>query len=104
MAKIQTPAAALGSLLVLTLPALSCSPQPPSATSAPPSVLGLDGTYLEAVRARMEGGDRALESAVQSLRRDAERALALAPMSVMDKAVVPPSGDKHDYMSQAPYW
>jgi hypothetical protein len=22
----------------------------------------------------------------------------------MDKAVTPPSGDKHDYMSQAPYW
>ena len=22
----------------------------------------------------------------------------------MDKTVVPPSGDKHDYMSQAPYW
>jgi len=104
MVKIQTPAAVLGSLLVLTLPPLSCSPQPPSATSAPPSGLGLDGTYLEAVRARIEGGDRALESAVQSLRRDAEKALALAPMSVMDKAVVPPSGDKHDYMSQAPYW
>ena len=67
-------------------------------------MLGLDRTYLEAVRARMESGDRALDSAVQSLRRDAEKALALAPMSVMDKAVVPPSGDKHDYMSQAPYW
>ena len=25
-------------------------------------------------------------------------------MSVMDKEVTPPSGDKHDYMSQAPYW
>ncbi|MBL7815742.1 MAG: alginate lyase family protein [Saprospiraceae bacterium] len=24
--------------------------------------------------------------------------------SVMDKTIVPPSGDKHDYMSQAPYW
>ncbi|TFK32391.1 alginate lyase-domain-containing protein [Crucibulum laeve] len=26
------------------------------------------------------------------------------PWSVMDKAVLPPSGDKHDYMSWAPYW
>lgn len=26
------------------------------------------------------------------------------PDSVMDKDVVPPSGDKHDYMSQGPYW
>ena len=22
----------------------------------------------------------------------------------MDKTITPPSGDKHDYMSQAPYW
>ncbi|KAF8177692.1 chondroitin AC/alginate lyase [Pholiota molesta] len=26
------------------------------------------------------------------------------PWSVMDKAVTPPSGNKHDYMSWAPYW
>ncbi len=25
-------------------------------------------------------------------------------MSVMDKTITPPSGDRHDYMSQAPYW
>ena len=25
-------------------------------------------------------------------------------LSVMNKGVAPPSGDKHDYMSQAPYW
>ena len=24
--------------------------------------------------------------------------------SVMDKVQIPPSGDKHDYMSQGPYW
>lgn len=30
--------------------------------------------------------------------------LGKAPRSVMDKGVVPPSGDKHDYMSQGPYW
>ena len=28
----------------------------------------------------------------------------MAPVSVMDKGITPPSGDKHDYMSQAPYW
>ena len=28
----------------------------------------------------------------------------MKPPSVMDKGVTPPSGDKHDYMSQAPYW
>ena len=39
-----------------------------------------------------------------ALIRDANAALGFSPVSVMDKAVTPPSGDKHDYMSQAPYW
>jgi hypothetical protein len=43
-------------------------------------------------------------SADPALIRDAEAALRFAPVSVMDKATTPPSGDKHDYMSQAPYW
>ncbi len=34
----------------------------------------------------------------------ADRDLRLKPMSVTDKSLTPPSGDKHDYMSQAPYW
>jgi hypothetical protein len=38
------------------------------------------------------------------LRRDADAALKQKPVSVMDKPVVPPSGDKHDYMSVGPYW
>jgi Alginate lyase len=35
---------------------------------------------------------------------NADRDLHLKPLSVMDKGITPPSGDKHDYMSQAPYW
>lgn len=34
----------------------------------------------------------------------ADEALSIAPFSVMDKKRTPPSGDKHDYMSQGPYW
>ncbi len=34
----------------------------------------------------------------------ADKAMPEGPFSVMQKAVVPPSGDKHDYMSQAPYF
>ena len=47
---------------------------------------------------RHEGRDFA------TLLEDAAKALAVKPMSVMDKTITPPSGDKHDYMSQAPYW
>src|SRR5262249_14739907 len=35
---------------------------------------------------------------------EADHAMTVGPFSVMDKSVTPPSGDKHDYMSQAPYF
>ena len=35
---------------------------------------------------------------------EAERALAAGPFSVMQKERVPPSGDKHDFLTLAPYW
>jgi hypothetical protein len=38
------------------------------------------------------------------LERDARKALTSGPFSVTSKAATPPSGDKHDYMSQAPYF
>ena len=56
------------------------------------------------VRARAEKGDAAIKAAIATLEEDAKKALAIAPMSVMDKAITPPSGDRHDYVSQAPYW
>ena len=42
--------------------------------------------------------------ALSKLERDAQKALAAGPFSVTTKEVTPPSGDKHDYMSQAPYF
>jgi hypothetical protein len=39
-----------------------------------------------------------------ALLAEAGRALGAGPFSVMDKKLVPPSGDKHDYMSTGPYW
>lgn len=44
------------------------------------------------------------DSARAALLRDAEQALAAGPFSVMDKQRTPPSGDKHDFFSLAPYW
>ena len=49
-------------------------------------------------------GDGSLKATLAALERDAGQALALPARSVMDKTITPPSGDKHDYMSQAPYW
>jgi alginate lyase len=61
--------------------------------------IGLDDVAKKALR-----GDPTLKNPVAALEDDARKALSFAPVSVMDKTITPPSGDKHDYMSQAPYW
>ena len=48
--------------------------------------------------------DESVAKALKKLISDADKALAVVPPSVMQKTKVPPSGDKHDYMSIAPYY
>jgi hypothetical protein len=69
-----------------------------------PRVFVLDGARMEAVRTRLQAGDGDLQPALQQLQRDADQAMTAGPFSVVNKDATPPSGDKHDYMSQAPYW
>ncbi len=69
-----------------------------------PQIFLLDATRLAAVRAAINKGDKDLEPAWEKLQRDAEKARAAGPFSIVNKAVSPPSGNKHDYMSQAPYF
>jgi hypothetical protein len=63
-----------------------------------------DGDHLSSVKARLQGNDVRMKAALAALEQEAANALRMKPVSVMDKGVTPPSGDKHDYMSQAPYW
>ena len=46
----------------------------------------------------------AIAVSAQTIETDARKALTARPLTVVSKQVTPPSGDKHDYMSQAPYW
>jgi hypothetical protein len=55
-------------------------------------------------RRRLAAGDPALRQVLDVLLDSARLALAATPVSVMEKKRVPPSGDKHDYMSLAPYY
>ena len=48
--------------------------------------------------------DESAKKALKKLIADADKAVAVTPPSVMQKTKVPPSGDKHDYMSIAPYY
>lgn len=76
-----------------------------SAVATPsPRVFLLDGDQLEVVRRRVLEGDRSLSAPLARLERDAQKALREGPFSIVNKGVTPPSGDKHDYMSQAPYF
>ena len=69
-----------------------------------PRVWLLDAKQLEVTRQRIREGDKNLAPAWARLERDAQTALRQGPFSIVNKDVVPPSGDKHDYMSQAPYF
>jgi len=72
--------------------------------SAAPRVFLLDAKLLQATRQRVQAEDKTLGPALSKLERDAQKALASGPFSVVTKDATPPSGDKHDYMSQAPYF
>lgn len=97
---------ALGLLFCLSAYAIPSYGQQPTRGSAEstPRVFLLDGNRLQAVRTAIRRRDKELENAWSKLQRDAQKALASAPFSIVNKSVAPPSGDKHDYMSQAPYF
>jgi hypothetical protein len=93
----RRPIAIIGFSLILTL---ACG----VAQAATTTLLLIDAERLADVRAKLKRGDETMAAALAALEKDAAKALAMTPVSVMDKTIVPPSGDKHDYMSQAPYW
>ncbi|MHA4741951.1 alginate lyase family protein [Dyadobacter sp. MSC1_007] len=60
--------------------------------------------YLQNAKDKIQKGDKALLKALDDLKIRADKALKSGPYSVTYKSKVPPSGDKHDYMSVGPYW
>lgn len=69
-----------------------------------PSLIALDLKALERNKAAINNKDQAVIKAYKQLLKDADKALQFGPVSVMEKTNIPPSGDKHDYMSLAPYF
>ena len=68
------------------------------------ALVSLRSESLARAKASVSRGDSALRPAFERLLNDAERALVAGPFSVTEKKRLPPSGDRHDYMSLAPYW
>ncbi len=70
----------------------------------PPETIVMNGEWLAAAKTGLEDGDTSLQPALNRLVEEADQAMTGGPFSVMSKSVLPPSGDRHDYMSFGPYW
>lgn len=93
------------SLILLTICFLSVGLLAQSTSNLSKSdMVKLDFKILAASKAKIKSNDPSKIPAYSQLLKDADALLKYKPVSVMDKKDLPPSGDKHDYMSIAPYW
>jgi hypothetical protein len=70
-----------------------------------PKTLAIDGKVLQNNYDLIVANDVDKVRALKSLLKKADKVLEEAKVySVMNKKQMPPSGDKHDYMSTGPYW
>ena len=67
-------------------------------------LIKFDFKVLAQNKIKIKQKDITLMPAYEQLLKDADKSLKFKPVSVMDKTDFPPSGNKHDYMSIAPYW
>jgi hypothetical protein len=74
------------------------------ADPGPPRTFLVNPAALVSAREAFRGGDKGVLPAVKRLLKDADKTLEVRALSVMDKEQVPPSGDRHDYMSLSRYW
>lgn len=69
------------------------------------TVFALDLKKLESTKTKISNKDPEVIDAYKQLIKDADKkALTFGPVTVMEKTAIPPSGDRHDYMSLAPYF
>jgi hypothetical protein len=91
-------------LLILNAPwGTAAQTAPVSKSATQPRVFLLDGAMLARIK-NAGASDPRKQEVLQAVISAAEKAMHEGPFSVTQKTVVPPSGDKHDYMSQAPYF
>ena len=67
-------------------------------------LIKLDFKTLAEKKTLLKANDAGLQAAYAELINNANKLLNYQPVTVMDKKDLPPSGNKHDYMSIAPYW
>ena len=75
-----------------------------AAMAQPPKVFVMNAERLIELKKKVKQQDKQTLQLVDKLRKEADELLTMRPVSVMDKTITPVSGNKHDYMSQAPYF
>lgn len=70
--------------------------------AVPPRVFLLDAKMLEDEKHQLVLNKQS--PLAVALKKEADKVISDGPFSVMQKEVTPPSGTRHDYMSQAPYF
>ena len=75
-----------------------------AASAQLPKVLLMDANRLAEVKKKWQDKDANVLRLTDSLQKQANGFLSMKPVSVMEKQFTPVSGNKHDYMSQAPYF
>ncbi|WP_406403906.1 alginate lyase family protein [Streptomyces sp. NBC_00879] len=98
---VLTAVAACATVLV---PTASSRAAATSGSHPAPKTVVIDGKRLTEAKSRLDHGDPALRKAAQDLVVRADGWLGQGPWTVVDKPKPAPSGDVHDYLSQAPYW
>jgi hypothetical protein len=73
------------------------------AGAQPPKVLTMDADRLMKLKRNYPPAGETIRIRTE-LKQRADSLLNMKPVSVMDKTLTPVSGNKHDYMSQAPYF
>jgi hypothetical protein len=91
-------------LVCLGLPVATLTIPTSEAAASLPKVFCADPHALAAAKASLAAGESTFQPALRELLVEAQKALAMKPVSVMDKTRVPPSGDQHDFASLAPYF
>src|SRR3989440_7962474 len=89
---------------VLTLSAACSNLLAQTSQGTLPRVFLLDARRLSETRRSILSGNKSFDAALQKLEADARKALKAGTFSVVNKTAMPPTGDKHDYMSLAPYF
>ncbi len=91
-------------LSIIGLGLISCQATNAFKQPGKPVVYALNLQALEKNKKRINAKDVQVLPAYKLLIKDADKALEFGPVSVMEKKNIPPSGDKHNYMSLAPYF